>query len=87
MKAKLIFLIVVFTAGVPRLAEAADLVPGMGYTKLKVQVVCPTYVVRKGDTLGEIAKKFTVTVTELLRVNSIKDAKSLRIGQKLLIPK
>jgi len=43
------------------------------------------YEVRKGDTLGSIAKKFGVSVSELQKVNGLR-ATNLRIGQKLKIP-
>ena len=32
-----------------------------------------TYVVKKGDTLTEIAEKYNTTVDELVRLNCIKD--------------
>ena len=87
MKIRLFPLLIALTFGLSGGAFSAELKPGMGYTKLKVPEVCPSYIVRKGDTMGSIAKKFTATVAELMRVNSIKDAKILKVGQKLLIPK
>jgi LysM repeat protein len=45
-----------------------------------------TYVVAKGDTPVSIAKKFKITSDQLLAVNSIEDARKLKIGQKLVIP-
>ena len=44
-----------------------------------------TYVVRRGDTLSEIAEAHDTTVTAIKRVNHL-DSADLRIGQKLLIP-
>ncbi len=44
-----------------------------------------SYVVKKGDTLGGIAKKFGVTVSDLKKKNNLK-SNTVYIGQKLLIP-
>jgi LysM repeat protein len=44
-----------------------------------------TYTVRKGDTLGAIADKLGVSVTELKRANHLKGS-SLRLGQVLKVP-
>jgi LysM repeat protein len=44
-----------------------------------------TYVVRKGDTLGHIAERFDVSITELRRLNRI-SGDLIREGQKLTIP-
>ncbi len=45
-----------------------------------------TYLVQKGDTLGAIAKRYDVKVSELMTANGISDPRSLRAGQKLYIP-
>jgi membrane-bound lytic murein transglycosylase D len=42
--------------------------------------------IKKGDTPGALAKRYGVRTSELLSVNKIRDARSLRIGQNLLIP-
>ncbi|HUH66718.1 MAG TPA: NlpC/P60 family protein [Syntrophales bacterium] len=42
------------------------------------------YVVKKGDTLGAIAKKTGHPVGEITRLNHV-DARSMRIGQKLIL--
>ncbi|NYE56542.1 C40 family peptidase [Carboxydothermus ferrireducens] len=44
------------------------------------------YIVKAGDTLWDIAKKFNLTVDELKRLNNLKSEK-LSIGQKLLVKK
>lgn len=44
------------------------------------------YVVQSGDTLSEIAVQFGVTVEALAVRNNIDDPRSLRVGQKLIIP-
>ena len=43
------------------------------------------YIVKKGDTLYSIAKKFNISVSELMGVNNLSNT-VLSIGQKLLIP-
>lgn len=45
-----------------------------------------TYVVKKGDSLWLIAKKYGVSSDALIKANNIKNAKSLKVGQKLTIP-
>ena len=45
------------------------------------------YIVRSGDTLWQIAKKFNSTVEEIARMNGIEDANKIDVGKKLYIPK
>lgn len=45
------------------------------------------YIVKDGDTLWKIAKKFNNTVENLSRLNGIEDENSIYIGQKIYIPK
>lgn len=45
-----------------------------------------TYTVQPGDTLYSIARKFGVSVDDLIRVNNIADPSSLTPGQTLIIP-
>ncbi|MER5277822.1 peptidoglycan-binding protein [Streptomyces sp. NPDC002809] len=42
-----------------------------------------TYVVKKGDTLSSIASAHKTTVAALVKLNSLKDANKLSVGQKL----
>ena len=44
-----------------------------------------TYTVEAGDTLGEIAVKFNITVAEITAVNEISNPDSLVVGQVLII--
>lgn len=44
------------------------------------------HVVRRGDTLWGIAKKYGTTIEELRRVNKISKGQELKIGQKILLP-
>jgi LysM repeat protein len=41
---------------------------------------------QRGDTLGAIARKFDVTVSDLMAENNITDPTKVRAGQKLTIP-
>ena len=43
------------------------------------------HVVKKGDTLGGIAKKYGRTVKQLMAWNGLKNANSLRIGQRIRV--
>lgn len=49
-------------------------------------VCAAVHVVRRGDTLYQIAKLYGVTVPQLVLSNKILDPSGLRIGQKLCIP-
>jgi serine/threonine protein kinase len=49
---------------------------------------CKIYVVQEGDSLSKIAKRFGVTVEDLLEANpQIKDRSIIRVGWELCIPK
>ncbi len=43
------------------------------------------YVVQAGDTLSAIAKKYNVTLEQLMKWNNIKNPDILTIGQRLVI--
>lgn len=43
------------------------------------------YTVKKGDTLGSIAKKYNTTATNLAKLNKIKNVNYIVVGQKLII--
>ena len=45
------------------------------------------YIVKAGDTPSGIAEFLGVDLTELLRFNGIDDARSLRVGQQLRVPR
>jgi len=45
------------------------------------------YVVKAGDTLWQIAKRFESTVDDIVRVNGIERPDRLNIGEKIYIPK
>ena len=47
-----------------------------------------TYIIKKDDTLLKIAKKFDLTLEELLAANkeTIKDPNKITVGQEIIIP-
>ena len=45
-----------------------------------------TYTVKRGDTLHHIAQRYGVSVSSLMSANSIRDPRSLEVGQLLTIP-
>lgn len=49
------------------------------------QTTSVEYRIKSGDTLGAIARKYGVTVKQLMQWNNIKNAHALRIGQRLQI--
>jgi LysM repeat protein len=46
-----------------------------------------TYTVKSGDILDSIAKAHGTTVSELVKLNDLKNASRLSVGQNLLVPK
>ncbi len=45
-----------------------------------------TYQVQPGDTLGDIALRFGVSVGDIMRLNGIEDANAINVGMTLSIP-
>jgi lysozyme len=82
----------VWGTGEERKARLTD--AGYDYTSIQKRVneilksATPSsvvYTVKKGDTLGAIAIKYNVTVNQIVRLNGIKDANKIYVGQKLKI--
>lgn len=44
------------------------------------------HVVKAGETLTDIAKAYKANVDAIIKANSLKNANSIRVGQKLFIP-
>jgi hypothetical protein len=44
------------------------------------------YVVQRGDTLGEIATRFGVSLADLARINNIENWDVIEVGDELIIP-
>ncbi|MCK5779628.1 MAG: 5'-nucleotidase C-terminal domain-containing protein [Psychrilyobacter sp.] len=54
---------------------------------VKAAEAMTTYVIKKGDTLGKIAKKNKTTINAILKENkNVKDAHSIYAGEKINIP-
>lgn len=51
----------------------------------KASVSRTVYTVRKGDTLGSIARRYGTTINRICQLNRISRNKTLRIGQKLIV--
>ena len=45
-----------------------------------------TYTVKRGDTLGAIARRYRTTTAQIMKLNKLKNANKLREGQRLRIP-
>ena len=45
------------------------------------------YIVKDGDTIWEIAKKYKTTMQEIINVNNLDNGDEIYIGQKLFIPR
>ncbi|MFK5882081.1 MAG: LysM peptidoglycan-binding domain-containing protein [Sulfurospirillum sp.] len=55
---------------------------------LIIPVLKPTtisYIIKKGDTIGQISKKFKVAINDIMRLNHKKNS-MVRIGEKIVIP-
>lgn len=53
--------------------------------RLKGNVSEKTHVVKKGETLSSISKKYGTTVDEIVKLNNIKNKNIINVGQKLKI--
>jgi membrane-bound lytic murein transglycosylase D len=53
----------------------------------RVRMTFAGHVVQRGDTLSTIARRFGVPTEGILEMNGLKDARRLRIGKELIIPK
>jgi membrane-bound lytic murein transglycosylase D len=53
----------------------------------KVRMTFAGHVVRRGDTLGSIARHYGVPAEGIMEMNGLRTAKKLRVGSELIIPK
>lgn len=53
-----------------------------------INIICEDkiYIIKSGDTLSEIAKKYNVSIQAIMKVNGIADANKIIEGNKLIIP-
>jgi len=63
----------------PSEAKASSMVASAGDVNIK-------HAVRKGETLSKIASRYKVSVKAIMKANSLKSARRLAIGQRLVIP-
>lgn len=59
--------------------------PRVNSASSATQASSVTHVVRKGEYLSTIAKKYGVSVKDLVSMNNLANANSIRIGQKLVV--
>ena len=55
-------------------------------SKTQATAKAGSHTVKKGETLGEIASKFGVSVNDLLKANKGLDARKIKVGQELNLP-
>jgi murein DD-endopeptidase MepM/ murein hydrolase activator NlpD len=79
--------------GMPYIEEASLSLPVLDAGAIEPQayskpqmLLCFSYTVRQGDTIGELAETFGLNQDTLLSLNGIKNARLLQIGQVLKIP-
>ena len=57
------------------------------YTSLTKHLTKGTYhLVKRGDSLWRISKKYSISVKELMQRNKISSPRNLKIGQKIFVP-
>jgi len=74
-----------FTEGTKSAAPVKKVNSAKSSTKETTSSVS-VYTVKKGDTLSEIAQKYKTTVSELAKINKIKNPNLIFVGQKLKVP-
>lgn len=74
---------------IPRRTTVYNKVKALGLSEIPTPttttVKTSKYTVKKGDTLSGIAKKYKTTVDKLVKINNIKNANLINIGQVLKI--
>src|SRR2546422_120619 len=70
----------------PSTSRIAAALGATAIAALPASVVASTYVVRPGDTIGDIAIRHGTSVPALLHANAIADAALLQPGHMLTIP-
>jgi lipoprotein-anchoring transpeptidase ErfK/SrfK len=76
-----VLLALLLAVALPAVANAApDASNGVHAVKYKV------YIVKEGDTLGKIARKFGVSISSILKANKLGAGSRIYVGQQLRIP-
>lgn len=76
-----------FLVRLPANDRVRDLAANLPFSLYRENQIRDTvYIVRRGDTAGSIARKYKVSLTELIRENGLDKRATIRIGQKLKIP-
>ncbi|MEJ2746236.1 MAG: LysM peptidoglycan-binding domain-containing protein, partial [bacterium] len=70
----------------PASVEEAETPSRKTVEKARVPVAMKTHVVKRGETLSSIAKRYRVSLKKLVEVNKIDDPGRIRAGQSLVIP-
>lgn len=76
---------ILFAYASPELAEAS-LDEGLEPPPAPKTLELSSYTVRKGDSIGAIARRFGLSVDTLVGMNGVKSAKSLGVGVELKVP-
>ncbi|GAB3870800.1 lytic transglycosylase domain-containing protein [Terrabacter terrigena] len=71
------------TAGATRSSTAAHT---RAATPARPSARDAVHVVRAGDTLSDIAKKYSVSMTKLLAANKVRSSALILVGQKIVVP-
>jgi len=69
----------------PLRAGARLTIPSRGAATSGQEATRMTYQVRRGDTLSQIAARFNVSVQDLMSWNQIRQSRSLKAGQRLVL--
>lgn len=77
-----LLVVLVFTLWVAPLAHAA---PNQKKSAAGI-ITYKIYVIRRGDTLSQIAVRYGVSIRTLMRINNIRNADRIYAGQRLRIP-
>lgn len=70
----------------PKPAVVSPAIPAPIPHKPIQAVETTSYVVVKGDTLSQVARRFSVSMAEIMALNGLRDADTIRVGQTLLLP-
>jgi LysM repeat protein len=78
------------TEAVPTATTAATTAPEITPTPTSTVTASPEagniYIVQRGDTLSQIARRFNTTVATLAQLNGIVNVNSILVGQRLTLP-